>query len=88
QGTVTLHTGEGDTSYRQGLACSVCGKRFEAPRPGFFSYESPLGACGVCRGFGRVLGIDLNRVIPDPRKTLATRVIRPWNGNSTKWERA
>jgi len=55
---------------------------------GLFSYESPLGACPTCRGFGRTLGIDWNKVIPDPRRTLSAGAIRPWSGKSTTWERS
>ena len=54
---------------------------------GLFSYESPIGACPSCRGFGRTIGIDWNKVIPDHRKTLAKGAIRPWSGASTTWER-
>jgi excinuclease ABC subunit A len=69
------------------LACPVCTRSFPEPRPGLFSYESPLGACATCRGFGRVLGIDFNKVIPDPARTLDGHAIRPWGGKSTRWER-
>ena len=71
----------------RGLACPGCARSFEPPRPGMFSYNSPLGACGECRGFGRVIAIDWDKVIPDPRKTLAGGAIRPWNGASSEWER-
>ncbi|MGC4064238.1 MAG: ATP-binding cassette domain-containing protein [Polyangiaceae bacterium] len=71
-----------------GLTCPKCGQHFESPSPGVFSAESPLGACVTCRGFGRVLGIDLAKVIPDPTLSLAKGAIRPWRGNSTTWERA
>src|SRR5690606_7450731 len=53
-----------------------------------FSFESPLGACPECRGFGRTLGVALDKVIPDPNLTLAQGAIRPWRGSSTQWERA
>ncbi|MFP5289329.1 MAG: ATP-binding cassette domain-containing protein, partial [Thermoanaerobaculia bacterium] len=43
------------------------------------SFNSPLGACPRCQGFGRVIGIDRERVIPDPRRTLSERPIAPWN---------
>ncbi len=78
---------ERTTVWRRGLACRKCGRDFEPPRPGLFSYESPLGACPACRGFGRVLGIDLEKVIPDPSRSLKNRAIRPWSTPKTKWER-
>lgn len=73
---------------REGLACPECSRRLEPPRAGLFSHESPLGACANCRGFGRVLGVDLDKVIPDPRLSLAKGAIRPWRGASTTWERS
>ncbi len=70
------------------LACPVCKKTLSPPRAGLFSFESPLGACPACRGFGRTLGVDLNKVIPDPSLSLAEGAVRPWRGRSTTWERA
>ncbi len=87
-GHARLHAEGRDLSVSSALSCPECGRRFEPARPGLFSYESPLGACPECRGFGRTLGIDLFKVIPDTSKTLAKGAIRPWSGKSTKWERA
>lgn len=72
---------------RDGLACPTCARPLAEPARGLFSSDSPLGACKSCRGFGRVIGIDRDKVIPDPYKTLKQRAIRPWNGKSTEWER-
>ena len=66
----------------RGLVCETCGRRLERPTPALFSFNSPLGACTSCQGFGRVTGIDRQRVIPDPSKTLRERPIAPWNGKS------
>ncbi|UQA55727.1 excinuclease ABC subunit UvrA [Polyangium aurulentum] len=71
----------------RGLSCPSCGRAFDAPRPGLFSYQSPIGACSPCRGFGRVIGIDWAKVIPDEEKSLEGGAIRPWTGTSTTWER-
>ncbi|MEZ4231413.1 MAG: excinuclease ABC subunit UvrA [Polyangiaceae bacterium] len=77
----------------RGYSCAECEdagrpRRLEAPRPGLFSYESPLGACPECRGFGRVIGVDPDKVIPNPDLPLSKGVIRPWaRGKSTSWER-
>jgi excinuclease ABC subunit A len=65
--------------YSRELACPVCGESVRRPTPALFSFNSPLGACPTCQGFGRVIGIDRQRVIPDPRRTLAERPIAPWN---------
>ncbi|NPB09502.1 MAG: excinuclease ABC subunit A, partial [Thermodesulfobacteria bacterium] len=55
--------------------CPRCG--YEAPKktPNLFSFNSPLGACPECRGFGRVIAIDWDLVIPDKKKTLAEGAI-------------
>jgi len=65
--------------YGRELACPVCGTAVRRPTPPLFSFNSPLGACPECQGFGRVIGIDRERVVPDPRRTLAERAIAPWN---------
>ncbi len=66
----------------QRLTCAVCGETSTRPQPALFSFNSPLGACPHCQGFGRVIGVDRERVIPDPRKTLRQRPIAPWNSPS------
>lgn len=65
--------------YARELGCPVCGERLRRPTPALFSFNSPLGACETCQGFGRVIGIDRERVVPDPMRTLAERPIAPWN---------
>ena len=65
--------------YCRDLACPVCGLALRQPSPAQFSFNSPLGACPTCEGFGRVIGIDPDRVVPDPRKSLLERPIAPWN---------
>jgi excinuclease ABC subunit A len=87
-GLSQVHVAELSHSLRRGLSCPTCAKPLEAARAGLFSYESPVGACPLCRGFGRTLGVDLGKVIPDPSRSIDEGVVRPWRGNSTKWERA
>src|SRR6185295_15644669 len=72
---------------RRGRSCPTCARSLGQASMGLFSYESPLGACPECKGFGRTLGIDWNKVIADPRRTLADGAVRPWSGKSTTWER-
>jgi excinuclease ABC subunit A len=71
----------------RGLACPKCARPFDPPRPGLFSYNSPFGACDGCRGFGRVIAIDWDKVIPDPQKSIRAGALKPWGGPSTTWER-
>ncbi len=68
--------------FSTGLHCADCDIAYADPLPSLFSFNSPLGACETCRGFGRVIGIDLGLVIPDESKTLAEGAIRPWQTES------
>jgi excinuclease ABC subunit A len=61
--------------------CPVDGLTFPEPQPSLFSFNSPLGVCPTCRGFGDVLEFDPARIVPDPRKTLAQGAIDPWAGS-------
>lgn len=72
----------------RGLRCPKCARQFEPARPSLFSFNSPLGACEACHGFGRVIQVDWDKVIPDPRKSLAQGAIRAWAGSSAEWERS
>jgi excinuclease ABC subunit A len=49
-----------------------------------FSFNSPIGACDTCRGFGRVIGVDYGLVIPDEAKSLRAGAVRPWQTPSFK----
>lgn len=68
------------------LRCYSCGKNFKEPSPNLFSFNSPLGACSKCQGFGRVITLDWNLVIPDENKSVAEGVIEPWTKPSAEWE--
>ncbi len=63
--------------YSTGLHCPDSDRRYADPQPALFSFNSAFGACETCRGFGRVIGVDMGLVIPDPRKTLRNGVIKP-----------
>ena len=61
------------------LSCPDCGIDYQKPTDATFSFNSPLGACETCRGFGRVIGVDYSLVIPDESLTLEGGAIKPWN---------
>jgi excinuclease ABC subunit A len=65
-------------SFLEELSCEGCGRTFPLPVPPLFSFGSPLGACEACQGFGRIPGIDWERVIPDTTRTLAQGPIVPF----------
>jgi excinuclease ABC subunit A len=66
-------------AFRRGLHCPRCGREFRDPTPPLFAFNSPLGACPACQGFGRVIGVDLEKAIPDRSLTLSERPVAPWN---------
>lgn len=57
-----------------------CGIKYEEPEPRFFSFNNPFGACPVCQGFSKIIGIDMNLVIPNPNLTIADGAIAPYKG--------
>ncbi|WP_421026938.1 excinuclease ABC subunit UvrA [Paraburkholderia sp. A1RO-5L] len=63
--------------FSTGLHCPDSDLRYADPQPALFSFNSAYGACEVCRGFGRVIGVDWGLVIPDARKTLRGGAIKP-----------
>jgi excinuclease ABC subunit A len=73
--------------FSRALHCAHCDRSYKPSTPGTFSFNSPIGACESCRGFGRTIGIDWARVMPDERLTLAGGAIKAWSGKSAEWER-
>jgi excinuclease ABC subunit A len=61
------------------FACNRCGTEFTEPTPHLFSFNSPLGACTNCQGYGRIIGIDMEKVIPNRALRLDELPIAPWN---------
>ncbi len=90
QGRIAVHS-QGDDGvdqaiwrYSDSFSCADCGIDYQQPTPSLFSFNSPIGACDTCRGFGRVIGVDLGLVIPDHDKTLADGAVKPWQTASFK----
>lgn len=89
-GELTVYRMEADRSwkrwlvYSRGLVCPECGRRFREPHANAFSFNSPLGACEACRGFGRIIETDWNLVIPDPSRSLAEGAVRPFETASNR----
>ncbi len=63
--------------FSTGLHCPESGRRYAEPVPAMFSFNSAVGACPHCRGFGRVIGVDWGLVVPDERLTLRAGAIKP-----------
>jgi excinuclease UvrABC ATPase subunit len=58
--------------------CRRCGREFPEPDPQLFSFNSAVGACPTCEGFGRVSGLDPEKIIPDPRRAIDAGAIICW----------
>ena len=88
QGRIAIYPvlGDGGSAepwrYSSSLHCPDCDLAFADPVPNLFSFNSPVGACETCRGFGRTIGVDFNLVIPDAGKTLAEGAIKPMQTES------
>jgi excinuclease ABC subunit A len=59
--------------------CQRCGITYEVPQPRLFSFNNPFGACGTCHGFGNVIELDMDLVVPDVTKTIRQGAIEPWS---------
>ena len=63
------------------------GIKFEEPNDNMFSFNSPLGACPTCEGFGRVIGIDEKLVIPNSTLSVYEGCVQCWHGDKMKmWQ--
>ena len=84
RGRVSVHVEEPAAvlKFSADLHCAACDIHYREPTPSLFSFNSPLGACDTCRGFGRVIGVDYGLVVPDASKTLRGGAIRPWQTES------
>jgi excinuclease ABC subunit A len=66
------------TEYSERFECRTCRITYEDPQPRLFSFNNPFGACANCHGFGNVVEVDMDLVIPDPSKSIAGGAIEPW----------
>jgi excinuclease ABC subunit A len=72
-GTSTIH------KFSERFECRSCGIAYEDPQPRLFSFNNPFGACPTCHGFGNVIEIDMDLVVPDRSKSIADGAIEPWS---------
>jgi len=90
-----LHTGKGKLAllnlesgdrwdFSSGWHCARCDVDLREPTPGLFSFNHPLGACPKCRGFGRVISLDLERALPDKRLSIAEGLVKPFQSGASK----
>ena len=69
----TLHV------FSERFECRACAVAYEDPQPRLFSFNNPFGACPTCHGFGNVIELDINLVVPDPTRSIQDNAIEPWS---------
>ena len=68
--------------FSSALHCPECDIAYDDPVPNLFSFNSPIGACPTCRGFGRTIEIDPALVVPNPSLSIKQDTIKPWVGKA------
>jgi excinuclease ABC subunit A len=64
--------------FSERFECRQCAIAYEDPQPRLFSFNNPFGACPTCHGFGNIIELDMDLVVPDPSKTIQEGAIEPW----------
>ena len=64
--------------FSERFECSKCALTYETPQPRLFSFNSPFGACPTCHGFGNIIELDMDLVVPDRSKSIEEGAIAPW----------
>ena len=64
--------------FSERFECRTCGIPYEDPQPRLFSFNNPFGACPTCHGFGNIIELDLDLVVPDQTKSINQGAIEPW----------
>ena len=65
--------------FSERFECRTCGIAYETPQPRLFSFNNPFGACPTCHGFGNVIELDMDLVVPDQTKSISQGAIEPWS---------
>jgi excinuclease ABC subunit A len=64
--------------FSERFECRTCGIPYEIPEPRLFSFNNPFGACPTCHGFGNIIELDMNLVVPDHMRSINDGAIEPW----------
>jgi excinuclease ABC subunit A len=65
--------------FSERFECRTCGIQYEVPQPRLFSFNNPFGACPTCHGFGNIIELDMDLVVPDRSKSINAGAIEPWS---------
>ena len=72
-------TGDQRLDFSERFECRPCGIAYETPQPRLFSFNNPFGACPTCHGFGNIIELDMNLVVPDASLSINQGAIEPWS---------
>lgn len=80
KGWATIHFPNGSScTWSNQWECAGCGLSVREPPPSLFSFNSPVGACPTCKGFGRIVEMDPELVVPEPWRTIKGGAIKPFS---------
>ena len=65
--------------FSERFECRPCGITYETPQPRLFSFNNPFGACPTCHGFGNIIELDMDLVVPDQTRSISQGAIEPWS---------
>src|SRR5262245_40464660 len=65
--------------FSERFECRECNLQYEIPQPRLFSFNNPFGACPLCHGFGNIIELDMDLVVPDPSRSILQNAIEPWS---------
>src|SRR4051794_11220735 len=77
--------GAGEETLSQNYSCSECGTSLTEITPRLFSFNSPYGACPTCSGLGTLMGVDPEKIVPDPERSIDAGAVAPWPEGSKSW---
>ncbi|HEY4589785.1 MAG TPA: excinuclease ABC subunit UvrA, partial [Thermoanaerobaculia bacterium] len=77
--------GATEETLSQNYSCSECGTSLTEITPRLFSFNSPYGACPTCSGLGTLMGVDPEKIVPDPERSILAGAVAPWPEGSKSW---
>jgi len=82
KGQVTAIIQDQSFAFSTDWRCADCDVQLPPPIPGLFSFNSPIGACPACKGFGRTLGLDLRKAMPDESLSIREGLVKAFTGST------
>src|SRR4029079_12690083 len=77
--------GSAEETLSQSYSCVECGTSLTEITPRLFSFNSPYGACPTCSGLGTLMGVDEDKIVPDPDRSILAGAVAPWPEGSKSW---